>query len=55
MAVELAEGEGLPAVAERLGVSRATTVTHAARVMAKTGTRRQAELARLLERLAALR
>ena len=54
LAVALASGEGLPTVADRLGIARTTARTHADRVLAKTGTGRQAELARLLERLAAL-
>jgi DNA-binding CsgD family transcriptional regulator/PAS domain-containing protein len=54
VAVALAAGEGLPAVAERLGIARPTARTHADRILAKTGTGRQAELARLLERLAVL-
>jgi DNA-binding CsgD family transcriptional regulator len=54
VAVALAAGEGLPAVADRLGIARPTARTHADRVLAKTGTGRQAELAGLLERLAVL-
>jgi DNA-binding CsgD family transcriptional regulator/PAS domain-containing protein len=39
---------GLPAVASMLGVSRRTAQTHLERLFAKTGTHRQADLARLI-------
>ena len=44
----LAAGLDLDQSAERLGVTRSTVRTQLARVFAKTGTRRQAELVRLL-------
>lgn len=44
----VARGCGLDVVARELGVSKNTVRTHTARVFDKTGTRRQAELARLL-------
>ena len=47
-AVEIAKGDGLLAAAGRLGVSLATVRTHLAHVFDKTGTRRQAELVRLI-------
>jgi DNA-binding CsgD family transcriptional regulator len=48
VAVEILEADGLLAAASRLGVSLATARTHLAHVFDKTGTRRQAELVRLL-------
>jgi DNA-binding CsgD family transcriptional regulator len=45
---EIVKGDGIKAVASRLGVSAATARTHLVRVFAKTGTHRQAELVRLL-------
>jgi len=50
VAVEVLEADGLRAVARRLGISLATARTHLAHVFDKTGTRRQAELVRLLLR-----
>ena len=50
VAVEVLEADGLRAVASRLGISLATARTHLAHVFDKTGTRRQAELVRLLLR-----
>jgi DNA-binding CsgD family transcriptional regulator len=47
-AVEISKGDGLQAAAGRLGVSLATVRTHLAHVFDKTGTRRQAELVRLI-------
>ncbi len=47
-AVEIAKGDGLQAAASRLGVSLTTVRTHLAHVFDKTGTRRQAELVRLI-------
>jgi DNA-binding CsgD family transcriptional regulator/PAS domain-containing protein len=47
-AVEIAKGDGLLAAAGRLGVSLTTVRTHLAHVFDKTGTRRQAELVRLI-------
>ena len=48
VAVEILEADGLQAAARRLGISLATAHTHLAHVFDKTGTRRQAELVRLL-------
>jgi len=50
VAVEILEADGLQAAARRLGISLATAHTHLAHVFDKTGTRRQAELVRLLLR-----
>jgi len=50
VAVEVLEAEGLQAAAGRLGISLATARTHLAHVFDKTGTRRQAELVRVLLR-----
>jgi DNA-binding CsgD family transcriptional regulator/PAS domain-containing protein len=47
-AVEILEGDGIQAAADRLSISRATARTHLARIFDKTGTRRQAELVRVL-------
>jgi DNA-binding CsgD family transcriptional regulator len=49
-AVEISKGDGLQATASRLGVSLTTVRTHLAHVFDKTGTRRQAELVRLILR-----
>jgi len=46
--VEVAGGAGLDSVASRLGLGRNTVKTHLSRVFDKTGTHRQAELARLV-------
>jgi DNA-binding CsgD family transcriptional regulator len=54
VAVLLARGEGLPAVGAALGIGHSTARTHLSRVFAKTGTSRQAELARLVEALSVL-
>jgi DNA-binding CsgD family transcriptional regulator len=54
MAIEIAAGHGVRASAERLGVTVNTAHTQLAAVFAKTGTRRQAELVRVLSRLATL-
>jgi DNA-binding CsgD family transcriptional regulator len=48
VAVEVLEADGLQAAAGRLGISLATARTHLAHVFDKTGTRRQAELVRLI-------
>lgn len=48
LAVEIAQGDGKNAVAERLGITFSTARTHLSRVFDKTGVRRQAELVRLL-------
>jgi len=47
-AAEIVKADGLRLVAGRLGVSLETVRTHLAHVFAKTGTRRQAELVRLI-------
>jgi len=47
-AAEISKGDGLQATASRLGVSLTTVRTHLAHVFDKTGTRRQAELVRLM-------
>jgi DNA-binding CsgD family transcriptional regulator len=48
VALELLRCDGMPAVAERLGVLVGTARTHLHRVLAKTGTRGQADLVRLV-------
>jgi DNA-binding CsgD family transcriptional regulator len=48
LAIEAAEGDGLPACARRLGICPTTARTHLGHVFEKTGARRQAELVRLL-------
>ena len=48
VAMQLTEGDGLAAVASRLGVSSSTVRTHLTRIFDKTSTHRQAELVRLL-------
>jgi len=45
---EVLKGDGLRAAADRLGISLTTARTHLAHVFDKTGTRRQAELVRLI-------
>jgi DNA-binding CsgD family transcriptional regulator len=45
---EILKGDGLQAAADRLGISVTTARTHLAHVFGKTGTRRQAELVRLI-------
>jgi DNA-binding CsgD family transcriptional regulator len=47
-AVEILKGDGIQAAADRLSISRATARTHLSRIFDKTGTRRQAELVRVL-------
>src|SRR5665647_1013149 len=47
-AVEISKGDGIQAAADRLSISRATARTHLSRIFEKTGTRRQAELVRVL-------
>ena len=47
-AAEISRGDGLQAVAERLAIAQTTARTHLTRIFEKTGTRRQAELVRLL-------
>lgn len=51
VAKAVARGGGLAEVAESLGVSRNTVRTQLASIFSKTGTRRQADLARLLSRM----
>jgi DNA-binding CsgD family transcriptional regulator len=51
---EVATGEGVVGVAESLGILPSTARTHLHRVFEKTDTRRQAELAKIVERLATL-
>jgi DNA-binding CsgD family transcriptional regulator len=46
--VEILRGDGIAASAERLGILPGTARTHLHRVLAKTGTRRQADLVRLV-------
>jgi DNA-binding CsgD family transcriptional regulator len=46
--VEILKGDGIRAAAERLGILPGTARTHLHRVLAKTGTKRQAELVRLV-------
>jgi DNA-binding CsgD family transcriptional regulator len=48
LARELVHGDGIPAAATRLGISRSTARTHLLRLFQKTGTNRQAELVRLI-------
>jgi DNA-binding CsgD family transcriptional regulator len=48
LALEILNGDGIAAAARRLSVSQTTARTHLAQVFAKTGTRRQAELVRIL-------
>ena len=48
LAYEMAHGDGLVACARRLGITSNTARTHLKHVFEKTGTRRQAELLRLL-------
>ena len=51
VAVRIAQGQGVAAAAESLRVSPSTLRWHLQRVFEKTGTTRQAELARLVERV----
>jgi DNA-binding CsgD family transcriptional regulator len=48
LAREVMKGDGVTAVAARLGISRATVRTHLIHIFQKTATRRQAELVRLI-------
>jgi len=48
LACEIAKGEGLVACAKALRVSRATASTHLQRIFEKTGTKRQAQLVRVI-------
>jgi len=54
VAREVVKGEGVVTVAASLGMLPSTARTHLHHVFEKTGTQRQAELVRLLERLALL-
>jgi DNA-binding CsgD family transcriptional regulator/PAS domain-containing protein len=47
-ALEILKGDGIAATAERLGILPGTARTHLHRVLAKTGTKRQADLVRQL-------
>jgi DNA-binding CsgD family transcriptional regulator/PAS domain-containing protein len=51
VALAAASGLSIPAAADRLGISSNTVKTHLRRVYAKTGTSRQAELARVVASL----
>ncbi len=51
VALRTAEGEGLPAVAAARGIAPSTARSHLRRVFEKTGTHRQAQLARLIAQL----
>jgi DNA-binding CsgD family transcriptional regulator len=55
VAREVATGEGLVGVAASLGILPSTARTHLHRVFEKTDTQRQAELVKLVERVAVLR
>jgi DNA-binding CsgD family transcriptional regulator len=44
----LVDGGGVPDVAAALGIAETTVKTHLARLFAKTGARRQAELVKLV-------
>jgi DNA-binding CsgD family transcriptional regulator len=48
LARELLNGDGIPAVAMRLGISRSTARTHLQELFQRTGTNRQAELVRVI-------
>ena len=48
VAVRILRGEGLQAVADGLRITLATVCTHRQRVFEKTGTKRQAELVRVI-------
>ena len=54
VAERIAEGQGVRSAAEALSVAPSTLRWHLQRVFEKTGTARQAELARLVERLSAM-
>jgi DNA-binding CsgD family transcriptional regulator len=47
-ALEIIRGDGRQAAADRLGISAATARSHLSNIFDKTGSRRQAELVRLL-------
>ena len=48
VALRVAEGHALPAIADELGVLHSTVRTHLQRVFEKTGTSRQSQVARLV-------
>jgi DNA-binding CsgD family transcriptional regulator len=48
LACEIVKGEGLVTCARRIGISRATASTHLQRIFEKTGTKRQAQLVRVI-------
>jgi DNA-binding CsgD family transcriptional regulator len=48
VAAEILKGDGRLAAARRLGISDTTAKTHLSNIFEKTGTRRQAELVRLI-------
>lgn len=48
VALQIISGDGVPAVAGRLGITQGTVKIHLAHVFAKTGTSRQAQLVRLV-------
>jgi DNA-binding CsgD family transcriptional regulator len=48
VAIEIAHGDGLQSVAEKLGIGASTARTHLQHAFEKTGTRRQAQLAWLI-------
>jgi DNA-binding CsgD family transcriptional regulator len=48
LALEILKGDGINAAAERLDIMPGTARTHLHRVLAKTGTKRQADLVRLI-------
>ena len=48
MLLAIVEVGGVPEVAEALGIAEATVKTHLHRLFAKTGTRRQADLVKLV-------
>jgi DNA-binding CsgD family transcriptional regulator len=50
VAAEIFRGEGLKAAADALGIGATTARTHLQRIFGKTGTRKQAELVRIIAR-----
>lgn len=48
LAIEILEGDGVQAAADRMSITRATARTHLAHIFEKTGVHRQSELVRLL-------
>jgi DNA-binding NarL/FixJ family response regulator len=54
IALKIAEGESLPAIASALQLSAATVRTHTRHIFAKTNMRRQVQLARVVERLSSI-